>query len=205
MTCGALLQHAAAYYPAWDVSYAARLIAALDLPLHLKAGVLSRGEFRRLQLVLALAHRPPVLLLDEPLEGLDPVVRSRLLSLLAEHLADAPTSVLVSTHRIHELETLADHVGVLRNGRFVAQVSREELQAAVGRYHVALPDGWKATPDLVAAGALTNGGRETQWTLVGDRRELIDRLTLSGVLVRDVQPLGLEASTLALLVQESAR
>ena len=205
LTCAALLEHRAAYYPAWDVSYAARLSAALELPLHRKARVLSRGESRRLQLVLAMAHRPPVLLLDEPLEGLDPVVRTRLMSLLAEHLADTPATVLISTHRIHELETLADHVGVLRNGQLVAQMSRDEVQATVGRYHVALPDGWTAPRDLMAAGASSNGGREAQWTLVGDRQALIDRLTVAGLLVHDVQPLGLEAATLALLVQERLR
>lgn len=202
MTCGRLLQHATAYYPAWDHAYADRLSLAFGLRPHRKLGTLSRGECRRLQLVLALAHRPPVLLLDEPTDGLDPIVRNRTLSLLAEHLADTPTTVLISTHQIHELESLADHVGVLRNGRLVAQMPRDELQHTVGRYHVEVPAGWQATRELQAAGARANGGREAQWTLVGDQRELIDRLTLAGALVREVQPLALEDATLAFLAQE---
>jgi ABC-type Mn2+/Zn2+ transport system ATPase subunit len=88
MTCGRLLQHASAYYPAWEPTYAEHLSHALGLRLHRKVGTLSKGEARRLQLVLALAHRPRVLLLDEPTDGLDPVVRNRTLALLAEHLAD---------------------------------------------------------------------------------------------------------------------
>jgi len=130
------------------------------------------------------------------------VVRSRTLSLLAEHLADTPTTILISTHQIHELESLADHVGVLRNGMLVAQMSRGELQRAVGRYRVEIPEGWQATRELQIAGVRSNAGREAQWTLVGDQRELIDRLTFAGAHVREVQPLALEDATLAFLTQE---
>ena len=205
MTCRGLLKHVAAYYPTWDHPYADRLSLAFGLRLDRKVATLSKGESRRLQLVLALAHRPPVLLLDEPTDGLDPVVRSRTLSLLAEHLADSPTTILISTHQIHELESLAEHVGVLRDGRLVAQMSRDELQRTVGRYRVEVPMGWQATHELQAAGVRPNGVREAQWTLVGDQRELIDRLTLAGALVREVQPLALEDAALAFLAQEVTR
>jgi ABC-2 type transport system ATP-binding protein len=205
MTCGAVLNHVAAYYPAWDREYADRLCAAFDLRPQRKIDTLSKGENRRLQLVLALAHRPPVLLLDEPTDGLDPVVRSRMLSLLAEHMADTPTTVLVSTHQIHEFERLTDYVGVLRRGRLLAQLSRDDLRHRVGRYLVEVPAGWQTPREIQAAGAHTGGRQERQWTLVGDQRELIDRLTLSGALVRDVQPLPLEDATLALLTAEVTR
>jgi ABC-2 type transport system ATP-binding protein len=203
LTCGRLLEHAAAYYPAWDCAYADRLGLAFGLQRDRKVGGLSKGESRRLQLVLALAHRPPVLLLDEPTDGLDPLVRARALSLLAEHLADTPTTIVISTHQIHELESLADHVGILRHGRLVAQMPRDELQRTVSRYRVELPSGWEATPELQAAGVRAAGGREAQWTLVGEPRELIDRLTLGGALVHDVQPLALEDATLAVLAQDT--
>jgi ABC-2 type transport system ATP-binding protein len=205
MTCRGLLKHVAAYYPKWDHRYADRLSLAFGLRLDRAVATLSKGESRRLQLVLALAHRPPVLLLDEPTDGLDPVVRSRTLSLLAEHLADTPTTILISTHQIHELESLAEHVGVLRDGRLVAQMSRDKLQRSVGRYRVEVPMGWQATHELQVAGVRSNGVREAQWTLVGDQRELIDRLTLAGALVREVQPLALADAALAFLAQEVTR
>jgi ABC-2 type transport system ATP-binding protein len=205
MTCRGLLKHVAAYYPKWDHRYADRLSLAFGLRLDRTVATLSKGESRRLQLVLALAHRPPVLLLDEPTDGLDPVVRCRTLSLLAEHLADTPTTILISTHQIHELESLADHVGVLRDGRLVAQMSRDKLQRTVGRYRVEVPMGWQATRELQVAGVRSIGVREAQWTLVGDQRELIDRLTLTGAVVRDVQPLALADAALAFLAQEVTR
>jgi ABC-2 type transport system ATP-binding protein len=205
MTCRGLLKHVAAYYPTWDHPYANRLSLAFGLRLDRKVATLSTGERRRFQLVLALAHRPPVLLLDEPTDGLDPVVRSRTLSLLAEHLADTPTTVLISTHQIHEVESLADHVGILRDGRLVTQMSRDKLLGAVGRYRVEVPTGWQATHELQVAGARSNGVRETEWTLVGDQRELIDRITLAGAHVRGVEPLVLADAALAFLTQEVTR
>ena len=203
MTCGRLLQHAAAFYPAWDAGYAGHLGRALGLRPQKRLGTLSKGENRRLQLVMAMAHRPPLLLLDEPTDGLDPVVRRRTLTLLAEHLADTPTTVLVSTHHVHELESLADHVGVLREGRLVAQMPRDELQRTVRRYRVEVPDGWRPPPELRTEGARrAGGGREVQWTLVGEERAVAERLSLAGATVREVTPLGLEDAALAFLPDE---
>lgn len=206
MTCGRLLQHVAAYYPAWDHPYADRLSEAFGVQPRRRVGSLSKGEARRLQLVLALAHRPPLLLLDEPTDGLDPVVRRRTLALLAEHLADTPTTVLVSTHQVYELESLADHVGVLRAGRLVAQMPREELQRTVRRYSVEVPEGWEAPPELhVAASRRSRTGREAALTLVGEEREVAERLALAGARLREVTPLGLEDAALAFLPDEDAR
>lgn len=205
MTCGRLLRHAAAYYPAWDPAYADHLGRAFGLRPDRRVGTLSKGEARRLHLVMALAHRPPLLLLDEPTDGLDPVVRRRALALLAEHLADTPTTVLVSTHQIYEVESLADHVGVLREGRLVAQMPRDELQRTVRRYRVEVPDGWEAPSGLRVAGQRrSRAGREVQWTLVGEEREVTARLVLAGAQVREVTPLGLEDAALAFLPEEES-
>ncbi len=206
MTCGRLLRHVAAYYPAWDPAYADHLRRAFGLKPERKAGTLSKGEGRALQLVLALAHRPALLLLDEPTDGLDPRVRGRTLAVLAEHLADTPTTVVICTHHVHEVESLADEVGVLNGGRLVAQMPRDELQRTVRRYRVEVPEGWEAPPGLAPAAARrSSGGREAQWTLVGEEREVTERLALSGATVREVTSLALEDATLALLSREVTR
>lgn len=206
MTRGRLMRHAAAYYPTWDAAYAEHLSRALGLRLDRGAGAASKGEARRLQLVLALAHRPPLLILDEPTDGLDPVARKRTLALLAEHLAETATTVLVSTHQIYELESLADHVGVLRQGRLVAQMSRDELRRTVRRYRVEVPEGWAAPAELQGTGLRrSRAGREVQWTLVGEERQVSERLALSGAQVREVAPLALEDAALAFLDEEESR
>jgi ABC-2 type transport system ATP-binding protein len=203
MTCARLLRHAAAFYPAWDHAYADHLTRALGVRPERPVGGLSKGETRRLQLVLALAYRPPLLLLDEPTDGLDPVVRRRALVLLAEHLADAPTTVLISTHHIHELESLADHVGVLREGRLVAQLPREELQRTVRSYQLEVPDGWTAPRELHATGLRrSSAGRVVQCTLVGEEREVTGRLAAAGARVRQVSSLALEDAALAFLPED---
>lgn len=204
LTCGALLRHVAAYYPAWDRGYADQLGGELGLGSERKVGTLSKGESRRLQLVMALAHRPPLLLLDEVTDGLDPVVRKRLLELLVEHLSDSPTTVLLSTHQIHDVESLADHVGVLREGRLVAQMPRDQLQRTVRRYHLEVPPGWEAPRELrVLSGRRSSAGRAMQWTLVGEEREVTERLRVTGAEVREVVSLPLEDAALAFLTVEA--
>ena len=203
MTCARLLRHAAAFYPEWDHTYADHLARALGVRMERRVGGLSKGETRRLQLVLALAYRPPLLLLDEPTEGLDPVVRRRAMALLAEHLADAPTTVLISTHHIHELESLADHVGVLRNGRLVAQMPREDLQRTVRSYLLEVPEGWEPPRELQAtAMQRSSAGRDLRCTLVGEEREVTRHLVAVGARVRQVSRLSLEDAALAFLPED---
>ena len=134
MTVGRLLEHQAVYHPSWDAEYARQLRARYEIDPGRKCHTLSKGQSRRVQLVLALAHRLPLLLLDEPTDGLDHVVRDETLSILSEHLADSPTTVVVSTHRVYEVEPLVDHVGVLAEGRLLGQLPRDELHGGLLRY-----------------------------------------------------------------------
>jgi ABC-2 type transport system ATP-binding protein len=205
MTCARLLRHAATFYPRWDHAYADHLTHALGVVPEQRVGGLSKGETRRLQLVLALAHRPSLFLLDEPTDGLDPVVRRRALALLAEHLADAPATVLMSTHHVHELDSLADHIGVLRDGRLVAQMPREELQRTVRSYQFEVPDGWEAPRDLQATALRRSStGRDIRCTLVGEEREVTQRLAAAGARVRQVGTLALEDAALAFLPEDAS-
>ena len=203
MTCGRLLHHVAVYYPAWDWTYANRLCAEFGLVSDRKVGALSKGEARRLQLVLALSHRPPLLLLDEPTDGLDPVMRKRLLEVLVAHLADTETTVLLSTHQINEVESLAEHVGILRKGRLIVQQSREALQRTVRRYRVAVPEGWVLPTELEHVGVRWSAGRrELQCTMMGEERDVVARLDGSGARVTDVSTLAVDEAALAFLADE---
>jgi ABC-2 type transport system ATP-binding protein len=206
MTCARLLQHVAAYYPSWDSKYAGHLVKSFDIRMHRKTGSLSKGEARRLQLVMAMAHRPPLLLLDEPTEGLDPVARRQLLTLIAEHLADSPATIVIATHHVYEVENLADHIGALNAGQLAAQMSRDELQRKVRRYQLELTENWKAPTGLVATQTRrSSNGRDAEWTIIGDEREITERLTLGGARVREAQPLTFEEAALALLSGEASR
>lgn len=206
LTCGSLMQHVAAHYPAWDTAYAVRLTTLFALDLGKKIGALSKGDARRLQFVLALGHRPPLLLLDEPTDGFDPLVRNLALTVLAEHLADRPTTVLISTHHVAEVESLADHVGVLRSGVLTAQMSRDELRRTAMRYRLEVPDETTTPAGLRVMNVRRSpAGREQIWTIVGEESEITGRLRSAGVAVRDVQAVSLEEAALAFLSEEVSR
>lgn len=206
LSCGQLLQHVAPFYPAWDHPYAATLIKAFDLSLTRRVDSLSKGEARRLQFVLALAHRPPLLLLDEPTDGLDPLARSRTLAILAEHLADTPTTVVMSTHHIGEIESLADHLGVLRAGKLVAQLSRDALRSTVHRYVLDVSEGWSIPPLLRCVDIKrSRTGSELAATFIGQQDDVRARLTGAGATVRDVTAVTLEHAALALLTDGGSR
>lgn len=195
-----LLDHHASFRTSWDDAYAAELMERLEVRDHTKFGKLSKGESRRVQLVMALAHKPPVLLLDEPSDGLDPVMRDEALSLLSDHVASYETTLLISTHLVYEVEGLGDHLGVLKDGVLKAQLGRQTLRENLMRYTLEVADGWTAPPDVAEQVVRrAGGGREVGWTMWGRSEELVGRLQASGATVRDVDPLTLEEAAVALL------
>jgi ABC-2 type transport system ATP-binding protein len=201
MTCSQLLHHVSNYYLAWDHDYATRLQAALSVPRDQRLDTLSKGETRRLQWVIALAHYPPVLLLDEPTEGLDLLMRARALSLLADHLAQADTTVLISTHHIHELESLVDHIAVMHHGQLKVQASRDDLRARFRAYDVELPSRWTKPAELHVL--VAEGGERTKRLIVEGAESLsVDRLVTSGATVHGVRVMTLEEIALALLKED---
>jgi ABC-2 type transport system ATP-binding protein len=198
---GRLLELHSRYRPTWDRQYADALARALEVKLDARAGKLSKGEARRVQLLLALAHRPPVLLLDEPTDGLDRVARDLFQRLLIDHVAQTPTTVLVASHVAYELEGLATDVGVLRSGRLVAQLSRSDLRERFRSYEFTASDDWRPPAD-VHPGKRERIGAGHRWTVWGDQDSIISRLTASGAVVHTVSPLTLDDATLALLTWE---
>ena len=204
LTCGEVLEYVRAFYPTWDTDYASKLSEVLGVQTRRRMGSLSKGETRRVQLVSALAHRPPVLLLDEPTDGLDPLVRKRLLTLLAEHLADTPTTLMVCTHHIHEFESLADHVGVLQGGHLVAQMSRDEMRRTVKRYELEVPENWMAPSGMrIANVRRSSSGRACEFIVVGEDGDVTSRISSTGAQVRDVKSVTLEEAAVLFLSGEA--
>ncbi len=195
-----LLAFHALYRPTWDAEYAHSLMKSLEVRDHTRFGKLSKGEARRLQLVMTLAHRPRVLLLDEPTDGLDMVMRDRALRLLSDHMAENETTLLVSTHLVSELEGLGDHLGVLKDGVIATQVDRGTLRRTLREYTLVVPEGWAGAPELADRVVRCEGsGREVAWTVWGEESEVVARLTATGATVREVGALTLERAAVSLL------
>ena len=200
MTVGRLLEQYAVYFDSWDSEYAQRLLGAFHIDPAARCRVLSKGQRRRVQILLALAHRPSLLLLDEPTDGLDHVVRETMLGLLAEHLADTPTTAVISTHRVYEVERLVDHVGILRNGRLLGQLPTGELRGKMRRYWADTPDGWEGASRFPGRVIRKAGGpRDIEWTIWGEEEQVLHGLGQAGATVRDVSPLNIDEAATALL------
>ena len=127
MTVDQLLRFTASFYPDWSEQTAQRLRKEYDLPPDRKVKALSKGMRTKLALLLALARRPALLILDEPSEGLDPVSIEDLLRTLTGVAADG-TTVFFSSHQIAEVERVADRICILDHGKLAADLSLDELR-----------------------------------------------------------------------------
>jgi ABC-2 type transport system ATP-binding protein len=119
MRVGELVRYSRAFYPTWDDGYAEELRQAFALGPTARIRDLSKGQKARLGLLVALAHRPELLLLDEPSSGLDPIVRRDILGAVIRTIADEGRTVLFSSHLLDEVEQVADHVTMISQGRIV--------------------------------------------------------------------------------------
>jgi ABC-2 type transport system ATP-binding protein len=149
-----------AFYPTWERDRFASLCDRLAVPLHQRVGELSGGTRMKLALALAMAHRPPLLVLDEPTAGVDPVTRREILDLLSTARAEGAT-VFFSTHQISEIEAIGDELGILHEGRLYWQGPLADFGARVRRVPAGteLPDGVELL-DADAEGAVVWGDAE---------------------------------------------
>jgi len=133
MTVAQVIRFVGAFYPTWDHPFARRLCEQFALPLATKVRHLSKGENVRLGLLLALAHRPELVILDDPALGLDPIMRREFNRDLVVHLQAEGCTVLYSSHLLYEVEPVADVVAILHEGRIVRQSGTDELRRQVKR------------------------------------------------------------------------
>jgi len=133
MTVRQTVDYVSAFYKTWDTRWSDELLRRWDLPLHDRFGPLSVGQKQKLELVLALGHRPELLILDEPVASLDPVARRWFLESILEMAADEQHTVLFSTHITSDLERVASHVALMKDGRVVFHDEIDVLKDQVKR------------------------------------------------------------------------
>ncbi len=133
MRVSQIVSFIAPFYPSWDHGWARQLAERFELPMSTKVKHLSKGQGVRLALLLALAHRPELVILDDPTLGLDPIMRKEFLRDLVTYLQGERVTVFFSSHLLYEVEPVADVVAILDRGRIVRQDSTENLRAHVKR------------------------------------------------------------------------
>lgn len=124
---GRAIQFTRGFYPTWDQGFCDTLLAAFNLNATQPIGTLSFGSKIKLALVLALAHRPSLLILDEPTVGLDAISKQQVFSQLLSAVEGGDRTVLISSHGLADLERFADSVGMIKNGQMLFEGTTAEI------------------------------------------------------------------------------
>ena len=179
-------------YPRFDWAYYKEISTAFPIDEKLQIRRMSRGMQKQSAFWLTIACRFDVLLLDEPVDGLDPVMRRTVWKLLLKDVADHGTSVIVSSHNLRELEDVCDHVGIMHNGKIILERSLNDLRSDVYKLNVAFD---KDLPDEIPGlYELHRSKTGKLYTIIvrGDREEVTGRIEELSPIFMDVLPLTLE-------------
>jgi ABC-2 type transport system ATP-binding protein len=192
MRVGELMRYTQAFYPNWDETYAEELRLAFDLDGHARVKDLSRGQRARTGLLVALAHRPELLVLDEPSSGLDPVVRRDILGAIIRTIADEGRTVLFSSHLLDEVERVADRVAIIHEGRIMLTAPMDQLKETHRRVTLRFGQPHDHPPSLV--GAISCAGQGSEWTYIcsGEGEQLRKAAEAVGATVVDEAALSLD-------------
>ena len=166
MRIGELLRYTQAFYPRWDERYAGDLLQQFGLDADARVKTLSKGQRARLGLIVAEAHRPELLILDEPSSGLDPIVRRDILETIIRTVTDEGRTVLFSSHLLDEVERVSDHLALLHRGSLRLCAPLDDIKARHRRVVLRFDVAQAAPPDVPSAIRVDGGGRE--WTVLCD-------------------------------------
>lgn len=153
---------------------------------------LSKGMQKQVAFWLAICCKPELMILDEPVDGLDPVMRRQVWSILMSEVAERKMTVLVSSHNLRELEDTCDHVGIMHHGKIMIERSLSDLQGNISKIQVACESGVPKLPDSFEVLHMANTGRVYTLIVKGDPKEAERALVAVRPTLVDVLPLTLE-------------
>ena len=178
-------------YPSFDNARFKKLGELLELDPKRQMRRLSKGMQKQAAFWINVSLHPDILILDEPVDGLDPVMRRQIWSIVMSDVAENGTTVLVSSHNLRELEDVCDHVGIMNRGKIMIERTLSDLQEGIVKMQLALPDG-ETLPDGLDILHASSTGRLQTLILHGTSAELESKLALCNPLFIDFVPLTLE-------------
>ncbi len=201
---GKAIRFVRGFYPGWDDAYCAELMKAFHLSDADQITTLSFGAKTKLSLLLALARRPEVLILDEPTTGLDAVSKQQVFGELLKAVEDGARTVLISSHGLSDIERFADHIGMIKNGKLLLEGRTDEI---VDRFRLAeffTTNGTTLqTPE--PAGLTILRGNENRWHALLDQNSGAQKwLETQGAQNLTLTRLTLEDLFVALVKEEEA-
>ena len=174
-------------YPRFDMPLFQRLSEVFQLPMSSPIRRFSKGMQKQAAFQLTLSIRPDVLVLDEPVDGLDPVMRRQVMSLILAEVAERNTTVLISSHNLRELEDVCDHVGIMNHGKMLLERSLADMQGNTVKLQMVgdVPEGLEILHQ-------SSTGRLQTLVVRGNAREVEAQVEASEPMFYDILPLSLE-------------
>ena len=178
-------------YPKFDMERFSSLGKVFGIKTSSPVRKLSRGMQKQVAFWLALSMRPETVVLDEPVDGLDPVMRRQVWNVLLSDVAENGTTVLISSHNLRELEDVCDHVGIMNKGKMMIERNLADLQESLVKVQLALPEG-KSVPDGLDILHMSELGHLKTIIVRGSTDDVTGKLAAASPMFIDVLPLTLE-------------
>ena len=178
-------------YPKFDMERFSSLGKVFGIKTSSPVRKLSRGMQKQVAFWLALSMRPETVVLDEPVDGLDPVMRRQVWNVLLSDVAENGTTVLISSHNLRELEDVCDHVGIMNKGKMMIERNLADLQESLVKVQLALPEG-KSVPDGLDILQMSELGHLKTIIVRGSTDDVTGKLAAASPMFIDVLPLTLE-------------
>lgn len=184
-----------ALYPSWNEELFSDMTKKFDLDIKRKMSKFSKGMQKQAAFALTMAARPDFLILDEPIDGLDPIVRKLVWKYIVDAVAEREMTVLVSSHNLREMEGICDSIGILANGRMVIERDLDELKSDIHKIQVAFKSDDGSNDSRFAGLDILH--RESRGTvellIVRNRKDVVESIIgASNPVIFDLLPLSLE-------------
>jgi ABC-2 type transport system ATP-binding protein len=180
-------------YPRWEQGRYLKLREAFNIDMKRRIRTLSKGMQRQVAFWLGLSIAPDIMMLDEPLDGLDPVMRQKVKNLIIQDVAEREMTVIISSHNLRELEDVCDVIGILHQGKMLIQKDLDDLRADVHKIQVAFSDG---VPESLLQDMQTlrqeRKGNVLIMVVRGSHDETVRRIQSFNPAILDILPLTLE-------------
>ncbi|MED3553280.1 ABC transporter ATP-binding protein [Cytobacillus praedii] len=182
-------------YPRWSEERYQELVAIFQVDIHKKIHRFSKGIQRQVAFILALSTLPEVLILDEPLDGLDPVMRKKVKSLLIDDVAEREMTVLISSHNLREVEDLCDFVGIMHKGKMMIEKDLDDLKSDTHKVQIAFKGGAPVPPGIFDSVKVLHKEKRGSILLLivkGKEEEVTASIEKYQPVIFDILPLTLE-------------
>jgi ABC-2 type transport system ATP-binding protein len=183
----------ASVYENWDNSTFLKLQDIFNIDIKRKVRKLSKGMKKQVAFMMGISAKPDIMVLDEPVDGLDPVMRRNIMNIILTEVEERDMTVLISSHNLRELEDICDHVGIMHKGKVVIEKSLDDVKGNIHKLQVAFdafsPAEFEQSFDILHKEEF---GSVKQYIIRGDSTEIIEKAKGFNPILCDLLPLSLE-------------